>query len=130
MSIVVAYTPGPVGAAVVDFAIAEARRRASLVVVVNSTRADRLVDPRYSQGDDWDALVARLEESGVEHTERHLTSSGTAAADILGAAEEAGAELIVVGVRKRTPVGKLLLGSTAQAVILHAPCPVVAVKPS
>lgn len=130
MSIVVAYTPGAVGAAVVDFAIAEARRRATSVVVVNSTRADRLVDPRYSQGDDWEELVARLDESGVEHSQRHLTSSDTAAADILGAAEEASAELIVVGVRKRTPVGKLIMGSTAQSVILHAACPVVAVKPA
>jgi nucleotide-binding universal stress UspA family protein len=99
-------------------------------VVVNSTRADRIVDPRYSQGDDWAALLARLDESGVAHSERHLTSSETAAADILRVAEEVAAELIVVGLRKRTPVGKLLLGSTAQAVILHAPCPVVAVKPA
>ena len=38
--------------------------------------------------------------------------------------------MIVVGVRHRTPVGKLLLGSVAQRVILDAPCPVLAVKPA
>ena len=45
------------------------------------------------------------------------------------AAEECAADVIVVGVRHRTPVGKLLLGSVAQRVILDAPCPVLAVKP-
>ena len=35
---------------------------------------------------------------------------------------------IIIGVRKRTKVGKLLLGSTAQYVVLHAPCPVITIK--
>ena len=35
---------------------------------------------------------------------------------------------IVIGVRKRSQVGKLLLGSTAQYVILNAPCSVLSVK--
>jgi len=34
----------------------------------------------------------------------------------------------VVGVRRRSKVGKLLIGSTAQHVILNAPCPVVSIK--
>jgi len=35
---------------------------------------------------------------------------------------------IIVGVKRRSKVGKLLMGSTAQYVILQAPCPVVTVK--
>ncbi|MET1038318.1 MAG: universal stress protein, partial [Aeromicrobium sp.] len=42
---------------------------------------------------------------------------------------DTGASLIVVGIRPRTPVGKLLLGSVAQRLILDAECPVLAVKP-
>jgi len=49
---------------------------------------------------------------------------------VLIAARDCSADLVVVGVRHRTPVGKLLLGSVAQRVILDAPCPVLAVKPS
>ena len=37
-------------------------------------------------------------------------------------------DLIVIGLRRRTPIGKLILGSNAQRILLDAPCPVIAVK--
>jgi nucleotide-binding universal stress UspA family protein len=48
--------------------------------------------------------------------------------DLLQVADETGAELIVIGLRKRTPVGKLIMGSNAQRILLEARCPVLAVK--
>lgn len=129
MTIIAGYTPGPIGEAVVTHALAEAGRRNLPVIVVNTTRGDRLVDARYSQGDDWQGLVDRLEASGVPHEVRHFTSDTTPADDILTVAEEVDADLIVVGIRKRSAVGKLLLGSNAQRVVLEADCPVLAVKP-
>ncbi|MEN8584045.1 universal stress protein [Burkholderia sp. RS01] len=51
-----------------------------------------------------------------------------AANEVLDAAEKYRAELIVIGLRKRTPVGKLIMGSTAQQILLEASCPVLAVK--
>jgi nucleotide-binding universal stress UspA family protein len=47
---------------------------------------------------------------------------------MIDASYEVDVELIVIGVRRRSPVGKLFLGSTAQRVILEAGCPVTAVK--
>ena len=48
--------------------------------------------------------------------------------DLVQLAEEHKVDEIIIGVRRRSKVGKLLFGSTAQYVILNAPCPVVAVK--
>jgi nucleotide-binding universal stress UspA family protein len=47
---------------------------------------------------------------------------------IVSQAEQQNARLIVIGLRRRSPVGKLLLGSTAQAVLFNAPCPVLSVR--
>jgi nucleotide-binding universal stress UspA family protein len=38
------------------------------------------------------------------------------------------AELLVIGARRRTPVGKLFMGSVTQSIILHADVPVLVVK--
>ncbi|SFJ37143.1 Universal stress protein family protein [Nocardioides psychrotolerans] len=48
---------------------------------------------------------------------------------VLSAAREVDATLVVLGIRHRSPVGKLLMGSVAQRVLLDAECPVLAVKP-
>ncbi len=48
--------------------------------------------------------------------------------DLVNFAKKTQADEIIIGVKNRTKVGKLLLGSTAQAVVLNAPCPVVTMK--
>jgi nucleotide-binding universal stress UspA family protein len=59
----------------------------------------------------------------------HLLIRGMAPGeDLVEFAKEAKIDEIIVGVKRRSKVGKLLMGSTAQFVILQAPCPVVSVK--
>lgn len=59
----------------------------------------------------------------------HLLIRGLAPGeDLVEFAKENRMEEIIVGVKRRSKVGKLLMGSTAQFVILQAPCPVVSVK--
>jgi len=48
--------------------------------------------------------------------------------DLVEFAEENNIDEIILGVRRKSKVGKLVLGSTAQYVILEAPCPVISVK--
>ena len=48
--------------------------------------------------------------------------------DLVRFAQEQGIDEIVVGVKKTSAVGKILFGSNARYVILHAPCPVVSAK--
>jgi nucleotide-binding universal stress UspA family protein len=51
------------------------------------------------------------------------------AQELLKAMERDDAELLVIGIRHRSPVGKLLLGSVSQQLLLECPKPVLAVKP-
>ena len=61
--------------------------------------------------------------------ETHLVISGLESGeDLVQFAEQNKDDEIIIGIRKRSKVGKLMFGSTAQYVILNAPCPVVSVK--
>ena len=128
MAIVVGYVPRPEGHAALDRAIEEATLRGSRLVVLNVSRGDALVDPRYASAADWDAVKAKLDASGVEHEVAQAIEARDPADQLLRVAEETNAELIVIGLRRRTPVGKLIMGSAAQTVLLEAEAPVLAVK--
>jgi len=123
-TVVVGYVPKPEGEAALAAAVEEARRRGATLVVVNAR------PPGADPGPDLDAVRRRLAESGLRFEIRELAQGLEAAEDLISVAEETGAELIVIGLRRRTPVGKLILGSNAQRVLLDAPCPVLAVKAS
>ena len=71
------------------------------------------------------ALTLRIEPA---YEVRQVGGGFEPAEDLLSIAEASSAELIVIGLRRRSPVGKLILGSNAQRVLLDAPCPVLAVK--
>lgn len=53
---------------------------------------------------------------------------GSAASEIVNLAMERGCDLIVMGTHGRTGLGRLLMGSVAEQVLRHAPCPVLTVK--
>ena len=121
-TVVVGYVPKPEGEAALDAAIEEARRRGVELVVVNARRSGG--DP----APDLDVVRTKLTESGVKFDLREPVQGLDASEDLIAIASETSAELIVIGLRRRTPVGKLILGSNAQRVLLDAPCPVLAVK--
>ena len=59
---------------------------------------------------------------------RLLVSSRSSGENLVWYAKLENIDEIIIGVRRRSKVGKLLLGSTAQYVVLHAPCPVITIK--
>lgn len=128
MTIVVGYSPDAYGRAALDHAVTEASEKRERLVVVNATAGQSLVDKRFAHEDEITELTARLQAEGLDVEVRHEVVPDVADA-VIAAADAEGARLVVVGVRRRTPVGKLLLGSVAQRVILEARCPVLAVKP-
>ena len=128
MVIVVGYVPKPEGRAALDRAIEEADLRGGRLVVVNASRGDAYVDAGYAGVQDLELVKSRLADAGVEHEVRQLVRGHEPAEEVVELAEELDAELIVIGMRHRTAVGKFLLGSTAQRILIDAHCPVLAVK--
>ena len=129
-TVVVGYVPKPEGEAALHKAVEEAKLRGTKLVVVNSHRGGQEFDgPRARAAEDYLAAIqTRLDEAGIEHDIRQLVRGFEPAEDLISIAEANSAELLVIGLRRRSPVGKLILGSNAQRVLLDAPCPVLAVK--
>lgn len=129
-TVVVGYVPKPEGDAALATAISEARLRGSKLVVVNSHRGGHDFDKGEAQRveDDMSRVQQVLEESGLEFDIRQLVRGFEPAEDLISIAEANSAELLVIGLRRRSPVGKLILGSNAQRILLDAHCPVLAVK--
>ena len=128
MTIVVGYIPRPEGLAAVDSAITEAERRGEKLVVVNTGHHGDYSHPSFAASQDLEALDTQLTARGIEHEVRQPTRGLAPADELLGAAAEVDARLIVIGLRRRNPLGKLITGSTAQQVLLDASCDVLAVK--
>jgi nucleotide-binding universal stress UspA family protein len=131
-TIVVGYVPKPEGKAALRRAAEEAKLRDSRLVVVNSHRGGREFDrdDALESEAQLSEVKSELTSHGIEHDIRQLVRGMDPAEDLVNVAEELDAELIVIGLRRRSPVGKLILGSNAQRVLLDAPCPVLAVKAS
>jgi nucleotide-binding universal stress UspA family protein len=129
-TIVVGYVPKPEGRAALRKAAQEARLRQADLVVVNSHRGGREFDSEdaVKSEEQLEAIREELQSAGIKHEVRQLVRGMDPADDLVSVAEEVGAEIIVIGLRRRTPVGKLILGSNAQRVLLDASCPVLAVK--
>jgi nucleotide-binding universal stress UspA family protein len=128
MTIVVGYSADPYGRAALEHGIAEAKLRATSLCVINSTAGDAYVDARFAQPTEVHDIEERLANCGVEYELRQPV--GVEAADeLLKTMQRGDADLLVIGIRHRNPVGKLLLGSVAQQLLLECPKPVLAVKP-
>lgn len=71
--------------------------------------------------------VERVETRGVKVEETHL-ASGAPAKEIVRAAEELGAGLVVLGSRGLDALRRALMGSVSDSVVCHAHCPVLVVR--
>jgi nucleotide-binding universal stress UspA family protein len=122
MTVLVAYAPAPEGREALTEGIQEARRRKSDLLVVNIGRGHHDLDAQEVQ-----KLEGQLTEAGLA-----LTIESSILADpgdaVIQIAQDRGVEVIVIGLRHRSMVGKLILGSTVQRILLDATCPVLAVR--
>ncbi len=130
MTIVVGFVPTKEGRAALTRAVEEARMRRARLVVINSNRGGRDFDEDATKAAEAELqrVNDELDGEGLELEVRQLVRGNEPAEDLISVANETDADLIVIGLRRRTPVGKLILGSNAQRILLDAPCAVLAVK--
>jgi nucleotide-binding universal stress UspA family protein len=130
MSIMVGYVPTPVGEAAVAAAITEAKLRNEELLIVNSVREGSRVDKSVASEEDLARLKATADDAGITSRILRPSHRDDLADEILELAVEHKVSLIVIGLRQRTQVGKFIMGSHAQRILLQADRPVLAVKPA
>ena len=126
-TIVVGFIDNPEGKRALDLAIQEARQRKAKLVVIHSMKGGPRTSPdeviRYRKA--LEAVKNRLVQENIDHEAHEYVMGRSPAEDLLAAAAEDNADLIVIGYHKRTAAGKLLLGSHAHDVLMGAECPVL-----
>ena len=128
MTILVAYAPRPEGRAALDKGIEIAKRRNERLVVVNASPGGKQEDPSMADVQDVEQVQELLAASGVNAEFKQFVRGKSAVEEIDALVESLQASVLIIGLRKRSPVGKLFLGSVAQEILLSVSCPVLAVK--
>ena len=130
MKILVGYDGSNVAGSALRLAARHAKAFDAEVHIVTSLvkGSDRQQEEINAGEKSLEKARAICEEAGVR-CDTHLLIRGLSSGeDLVQFAEENNVDEIVVGVKRRSKVGKLLMGSTAQYVILKSPCPVVSIR--
>ena len=127
MTIVVAYTPSPSGEAALTAGLAEAHRRDTDVVPVNVAHGDIISEHKVATEAQLRTATTRANEIGVVIDIVQPRDSLPHYA-ITRTVHEFGADLLVIGLRKRSPVGKFIMGILARQLLVDAPCDIDAAR--
>ncbi|SEB76787.1 Nucleotide-binding universal stress protein, UspA family [Nocardioides exalbidus] len=130
MTILIGYVPSAVGEAALEAGLAEAAARGDEVVILNSPRRRSTVDGELIDDAAADELVVRASALGVTAQVDHSDHGDDIVETFTKVAAAHGVRLVVIGMRRRSPVGKLVTGSDAQRLLLDLDVPILAVKPT
>ena len=130
MRIVAGFLTSPEGRAALDRAVEETKLRDAELLVVHSMRGGERdeLENVLTYREAFEELERRLNNEGVSYRLVEYARGNAPSEDLLQAANDEDADLLVIGIRRRSAVGKLILGSNAQDILLHADCAVLAVK--
>ena len=128
MTVLVAYVPRPEGQAALDKGIEIATKDNEQLVVINAGPGGRTEDPNVVSGYEVERVEERLAKLPIKAELKVFVRGNSAIEEIEELVQTLQVSVLVIGLRKRNPVGKLLLGSMAQEILLNVPCPVLAVK--
>lgn len=130
MTILIAYAPRPEGEAALEKGIEVATRRNERLIVVNAAPGGAQENPDLLTGYDAERLEERLQKLPIQAEFKMFVRGNDTLEEIENLVEKEQVSLLVIGLRKRSAVGKLLLGSMAHDILMTVPCPVLAVKAS
>jgi nucleotide-binding universal stress UspA family protein len=129
MTILVAYVARPEGQTALDKGIEIAKRRNERLVVVNASPGGTKEDPSMIDNEEVERVENLLRDARLNNAEfKQFVRGKSAVEEIEALVESQQVSLLVIGLRKRSPVGKLIMGSVAQELLLSVSCPVLAVK--
>lgn len=131
MSVAVAHQESATGQIALKEAAREASLRQTSLAVIHVVEAlDLDMEAAFRSGLS-DEVTTVLTDAGLTDLgwDLYLATAADDVPDaILKVAGEVGAELLVIGARRRSPVGKFLLGSVTQTLVLDADMPILVVK--
>ena len=128
MTILVAYVPRPEGQTAVDKGIEIAKERNEKLIVVNATPGGSGDDPSRADAQDVERIEQLLSVSGITAEFKQFVRGKNAVEELEEMVATHNVSLLVIGLRKRTAVGKLIMGSMAQEILMGIDCPILAVK--
>lgn len=127
MTVLIAYVPRIEGQTALDKGIEMAKLLNEDVLVVNASAASGESDSIATETE-LKAIEGHLAAAGIKGEVVQFARGNTPLEEIEGLVASRRVSMLVIGLRKRSPVGKLFLGSVAQDILLNVACPILAVK--
>ncbi|MFZ2219958.1 MAG: universal stress protein [Rhodoferax sp.] len=128
MTILVAYVPRPEGQAALEKGIEMAKSQNETLLVVNTSPGGSKENASFADVQDYERVEEILANCGLETELKQFVRGRTAVEEIDELVQTRRISMLVIGLRKRSAVGKLIMGSVAQELLLTVSCPVLAVK--
>jgi nucleotide-binding universal stress UspA family protein len=128
MTILVAYVPRPEGQTALDKGIELARQTQENLIVVNATPGGSSDDPARADAQDVERVELLLSVSGIKAEFKQFVRGKNAVEELEELVAQHQVSVLVIGLRKRSAVGKLILGSMAQEILMSISCPILAIK--
>lgn len=128
MTILVAYVPRAEGQVALNKGIELAKSLNERLLVVNTSPGGGQENTTFADVQDYERVEAILAKSGVDAELKQFVRGKTAVDEISELIDTKRISMLIIGLRRRSAVGKLIMGSVAQDLLLTASCPVLAVK--
>ncbi len=130
MKILVAYDGSRVSENVLDLAHKHAEAFKAEICIVNALKQSSKLEKENIEKAErkLKKVIKHFKADGIPCTSTASVSFQSPGEELVEFAIENNIDEIIIGIRKKSNLGKLIFGSTARHVILNAPCPVVTVK--